>query len=82
MYQIGLGQAVKMDDIPCAIILFLSQIQFSEACAYCADFDLDVQEIVVSGYDALVFFTSLDYAACSFFCVISNFQILRYMMQM
>lgn len=44
------------EEIPKGFLLFESNFDFSQACAFCADFELDVLELHVNGFDTLVFF--------------------------
>lgn len=43
-------------DLPCAVILFHSDLDFSQASAFCSDMDIDVLETEIYGYSCLVFF--------------------------
>lgn len=55
-----------------------ADIQYSEACAFCADSGIDVLEIFVCGIYFLVFFTWADYQTCVWFCLYENFDVIKY----
>lgn len=61
-----------LEDIPCGMIQFHSDFQYAEACSFCSDFDMDVLELFLNGYNWLVFFTSGELNACVFFLDIHN----------
>lgn len=80
MWSAGSGVACKhtwqkMDnEIPFGFILFYSAFDYSQACTFCSDFDIDVLEIFVNGYCCLTFFSSPEFHACRAFCDSSGFQ--------
>lgn len=54
-------------DLPCAVILFHSDLDFSQACAFCSDMDIDVLETEIYGYSCLVFFYKWNLVQFCFF---------------
>lgn len=60
-------------DLPCAVILFHSDLDFSQACAFCSDMDIDVLETEIYGYSCLVFFLQMEFSAVLFFCNLSGY---------
>lgn len=40
----------KMEEIPIGFILFYSPYDYSQACSFCSDFNLDVLEIFIHGF--------------------------------
>lgn len=73
-------QKFKMEDcdLPCAVILFHSDLDFSQASAFCSDMDIDVLETEIYGYSCLVFFLQMEFSAVLFFCNVSGFSIDKY----
>lgn len=69
-----------MEDIPSGFILFYSPYEYSQTCSFCSDFDLDVLEIFVNGYCCLTFSSLLDFHACRAFCIISGFQVEKFIL--
>ena len=60
---------ISVEDTPVGFILFFSHIQYSEACAFCADNNLDVLESVIMNLDLLIFFSEEDLEECVIFCL-------------
>lgn len=52
--------------MPCAVILFHSDLDFSQACAFCSDMDIDVLETEIYGYSCF-FATSVVFLFISIF---------------
>ena len=71
-------QIFKMEDIPVGFILFHSPYDYSQACSFCSDFDLDVLEIYIHGFCCLTFFSLPEFHACRAFCIISDFHVEKY----
>lgn len=69
---------VDAGDFPVGFIGFFCDIQYSEACSFCADSNFDVLELFISGINFLVFYKEADYMSCVFFCLYENFDILKY----
>jgi hypothetical protein len=68
------------DDIPFGIILFHAAMEYSEACAFCSDLDLDVLEYVMYSYQCLLFFSQEQFILCCAFCVTSGFHFQKYVL--
>jgi hypothetical protein len=68
----------ESQEIPFAFLLFFSDFQFSEACSFCMDFDIDVLELFINGFNCLAFFTPHEYSACEYYCILSGFEVKKY----
>ena len=67
-----------MDDVnetPTGFISFYSHEEYSQACSYCSDYNLDVLETVIYDFDMLVFFSLEDLYSCALFCLSNLFHI-------
>ena len=69
------------NDLPCAIILFQSNLDSSQASAFCSDMDVDVLEIDIYGFSCMVFFSKMEFDAVLFFCNLNGFCIHKYIQQ-
>ena len=67
-----------MDDVnetPTGFISFYSHEEYSQACSYCSDYNLDVLETVIYYFYMLVFFSLEDLYSCALFCLSNLFHI-------
>lgn len=70
----------KMDgETPVGFILFYSVYDYSQACSFCSDFDIDVLEIFINGFCCLTFFCLPEFHACRAFCVLSGFAVEKFL---
>jgi hypothetical protein len=72
------GSAQMANEIPFGFILFYDPYDYSQACTFCSDFDIDVLEIFINGFCCLTFFSSPEFHACRAFCVFSDFQVEKF----
>ena len=56
-------------------ISFSSHEEYSQACSYCSDYNLDVLETVIYNFDILVFISLEDFYSCALFCLSNLFHI-------
>lgn len=60
------------------LMAFYEDFDYSRACSFCSDFDLDVLELFINGVNFIAFFDVTEFTACSFFCEINNIAIGKY----
>lgn len=71
---------MDMGDVPHGFLWFFSDFEFAQACSYCADFNLDVLDLFINGFNCLVFFSLPKFNACVFYCNLNNFNIFKYVL--
>lgn len=54
-------------ELPSAFLAFYEDFDYSRACSFCSDFDLDVLELFINGVNFIAFFDVTEFTACSFF---------------
>lgn len=54
-------------ELPSAFLAFYDDFDYSRACCFCSDFDLDVLELFINGVNFIAFFDTTEFTACSFF---------------
>lgn len=67
-----------MNDLPFGIILFTSDLEFSQICAFCQDFDFDVLELSMNNYPCLAFFVEEELEGCIHYCNIMCLECIMY----
>jgi len=67
-----------LHDLPC-LILFHSNFDFSQACAYCEDFELYVLELFIDSFACLAFYVLEEFEVCVDFCNLLGLDIMEYM---
>lgn len=65
-------------ELPSAFLAFYDDFDYSRACCFCSDFDLDVLELFINGVNFIAFFDTTEFTACSFFCEINDIAIGKY----
>lgn len=69
------------DEFAFGFLAFNDNFQFSEACSFCSDFNLDVLDFCAYGVDFLCFFKFDEFFICKFFCDLNGFDIKKYVLQ-
>jgi hypothetical protein len=69
-------------EVACGFLAFSCDFEFSRACSFCSDFDLDVLEVFISGTNYLVFFEGSELSACSHYCSSYGFDVVKCFMCM
>lgn len=51
-------------ELPSAFLAFYEDFDYSRACSFCSDFDLDVLELFINGVNFIAFFDVTEFTAC------------------
>ena len=65
----------EVHENPVGFISFYSNEEYSQACSYCSDYNLDVLETVIYNFDMLVFFCPEEMYSCALFCLSNLFHV-------
>lgn len=66
------------EEIPRGFLLFEENDEFVSALQYCADFDFDVLDVQINGFNIIIFFEIEEFNACIFLCVLCDFTIKQF----